>query len=542
MVINSISTTKNYDFKKINLILGNNNKGKTLMFNTIDLILGKSSLNIPTDIKNYEIQTLKFKLNINSHAFDGKLIFKDDIRKTFERPEFIIRNTTDGELLELNQAEYKNLLDGMIFGESLINGYKVFNQLHQKETNFSYRNFTVFNFFSEDYVGTNTVLLSRANSPKYRAMFQDTYKLATGIYSQDYVNNIIEIKRLEDEKRDAIFHGNKLKRMKEMCKQIENSGITYIYGDKLVDKAHTPILKETFKIKSEIKKLDSIISELKNFEIKNNFLTEIESWKSDLSSSNNEFIGLCKVVEKITDEIKSDDKLIRYLINRQNELVLFLKENKENMLPNENEKDSIIKYGEYSFLKKQIKDIQNSLDMEDIIAKINLLNVENKIIKENQDKVLNIIETKTMFYFAIGYERISIDKKIDLRELFIKLTGYSFDPLFYRPVKSKKIIEVFGSHAVATVLQIAYILALHEFFCETNSRYVLPIILLDSISQPFSEEKNNVSSVVKMIEVFHERNSETQIFFFDNNMSLKKQFSDLKDLSVYNLDELNGFL
>lgn len=322
--------------------------------------------------------------------------------------------------------------------------------------NFTFRQSKILNFFPETHLGDLLYIFPKnINRYKKTTILEDTLNLILGIYNE---------KDYED-----------FKKIKEIKKNNDNKQ----------------------KIENEINDLEKNINEYEDKDIVSKIMESELTYKqlSSLINSNDKEKRKQKYLNLIDQSyLEEDDKSkLKNVLSRIDEKLSYISEIKEMI---NDEKQFLENSIDNTFLKTQfkIKDLQ--LKLEEIKQPEDVLEpTKNKQIMDEIKKTFN----QYFYYFS---NDLGFLKEVKLENIKLDLNDFSIE-------------YSYGSHAYRTMIQLLFIFTIHDVI-NNNKREVFPLIVLDSYSQPFDDEKN-IKFIFELIKYFKSKdyNKRTQIICLD---------------------------
>lgn len=537
MRINSLTIISNkgekykYDFtSQLVFINASNDFGKTRVVQTLDYLLGSSSRDEIfkyTGMDNIESFVLEiinnglssfFKRNNNKECF-----YKPDDKSSFQLVSFT----------EYNQLLTKNINNS---NEKLV-------QLKSYlEEDIKHRTFTFLNFIDEKGYGLTRELFQKFSDP---SLFYRAPKIIKGLFNR----NLKEIEKLKAEikdlKKDLVEKNRTQIKVEIISNDINRSlsklGIKFSFnGD--IKELNQELENFKEKDKQDIIPVKQSIGELRA--VKNNIDEKIKVLKQKKSN-----IEYNMLKQNLSLELLEN---LDTFVSRSPELE-YLIEPIKSLISNKEESIGFLDYNDYKTSITQLTKYQT-----DVIRKMkkNEINLNMYSIEEKEEE-FSYIKKLSEKYILINKNEINkLKSQIKLKENLVKnlsnqydvnlinsigirINGYynnlkgkgisfvkedylqngfeiEYNPKGNKLITTKK-VEIYnektkkneiikelyfpGSLARETVYQVsAYLSFLEEFV--SNDYPVLPIFVLDSVSQPFSKNKqiNNLSSIKHLLE------------------------------------------
>lgn len=488
------------------LYYAGNSKGKTVFLKVLNYMLaGSESIKFVDGIKN--IKCIKISIifnNITLYAIRN-ISKENDIKYSLDNDNF---NT-------INLKEYKVLLSKYLSKNNEIKTIEQYKTIIGQSP--SIRSFSFLNYIDENNIGDPKNIFHASNYG-YSTKIKDIMNFLFNDNSLDIANKQLELKELKNEKNksesyeiaykqymERIYEAfSKLKINYEQANSIDD--LSKIYNEYKNNNSYK-ITKENSILDQLLQKKYELEEELKNI----NILKQLIDNGKDKYNHN---ILLLELLKNITPDNKSYIKYHNLLINEieknQSNLFIF---NSSNLSKQETD----IKHAQKE-IQIQIRHYKNTISTTtyeeylDIIGIINtclknLYEINSKIklfSSENLKKLEKDIQNlkKDFNYNSVTYlnDELNSFYKNNLKEIdFIKDDikdsdlAFSFDPSKISIHSTKKDNSDFfsGSKARATVLQVILMLLVHKYIQQSFPDLpVLPILMFDTIDQPFDNSNN----------------------------------------------------
>ena len=529
-----------YNFESgINYFVGKNNSGKTEFYKFIDYMFG-ASIQIKNSI--WYKGTLKKATMIfsyNSISYRITRVIPDD------KCYFSYLDENDGEPININ--EYKDRLQAVFCVDP-----KSLEQLHRfAEERLTYRSFTLFNFLGEIRQGVLVDFFDKCNDINYSTKISPILNFIFNKYVERifWLKNQIVSLQQEISQKEKTDSNNKLI-IHKVNTNLHKLNINLVFngfnGDTILSEllAITEQLKQSkpmntknlsdleivySNITEQIKVYEKYKSDLQNQKYENKNREKILDTLKIIIGENEDYSYLVEPLIELTDEIKNSISFSQYLI--KDDVLEKLKKQQEKV------KDEIIKTkmqltrfshddkvkainiaedGIKSFVaeatpeelaelreklrgyRNELKDLQNSNDVEKIKKVSNQITELYKSACDVSDFVKEDFD-KTKEKFHINY----IKNRNSLQTMTIDEKG-------------EEIAYGTGSHARHTLIQLCGYLVFIKLLIEENKYPIIPMIVIDHISKPFSDQ--NVGALGKVIEAAYEQIGleDLQIILFDD--------------------------
>lgn len=506
------------EFGNLNFVFAPNQKGKTLLYETLEIMMGTGDN--PSLIRgHHQVLSVFAEIEHDSNVYDVGYFSKSK--------EYLMDNKA------MSQKDYVKNYTEKLFGSEHILTKKKDNNNYEIEHNINCKQKLALSFFPETRVGDLNYPFPKAvaNTKKsYRldkVLQQVIGEMDNRYYSSKFFIESYSKKSLDKEKallkkqlngtdlsqyderkanelRNLIFEIEDLKKIKKSLSNNRSENkleILCLLEKKLKEVNHQDLESEISKIIEAIKNVEYEILERKSYMHKlKNYLSEKEK----------------ELEEKIGDyNLSSNIKYAKHL------------QAKERL-------DEINKVSDGSELEVKLKDCQN-------------------IVQTAEEKLaqgVRAIEAIMKKYFSrseISYLR-ELSKQVDQKDG--KFLGFKIDIKNDFSIKtfmknnSKEFFYDCGSQALKTLIQVTYILSLHEYM-NTFGKNDYPFVVFDSISMPFSTLDESVyhfdnlhfKELKRIIQSFSSNsvNIDSQIIIIDDTVEWvkndRKMFDKFHDLS-----------
>lgn len=488
------------------LYYAGSSKGKTVFLKVVNYLLaGSESIKLVDGIKN--VQYVKISI-----IFDDITLYvirniskENDIKYSLDNKNF---NT-------INLKEYKVLLSKYLSKNNEIKTIEQYKIIIGQSP--SIRSFSFLNYIDENNIGDPKNIFHASNYG-YSTKIRDIMNFLFNDNSLDIANKQLELKELKNEKNKSesyeIAYKQYMARIHEAFSKLK---IDYKQTNSIDDlsKIYNEYkTKNSFKIKKENSILDQLLQ--KKYELEEE-LKNINILKQLIDNGKNKYnhnILLLELLKNITPDNKSYIKYHNLLINEieknQSNLFIF---NSSNLSKQETD----IKQAQKE-IQIQIRHYKNTIstttyeeyldtigiintclkNLYEINSKIKLFSSEN--LKKLEKDIQNLKKDFNDNSVTYLNDELNSFYKNNLKEIdFIKddikdsdLT-FSFDPNKISIHSTKKDNSDFfsGSKARATVLQVILMLLVHKYIQQTFPDLpVMPILMFDTIDQPFDNSNN----------------------------------------------------
>lgn len=529
-----------YNFDSgINYFIGKNNSGKTEFYKFIDYMFG-ASISIKNSIwykGTLKKATIHFLYNTISYRLTR--VISDDICY------FSYEDEDDREAIDLN--EYRDRLQAVFSVDT-----NALEQLHKfTEERLTYRSFTLFNFLGEIRQGVLVDFFDKCSEIEYATK-------VTPILNFLFNNNVErifwlknEITRLQDEikQKEQIVVNNEsfiykvninLQKLnmrdvftglngEDILKKLTNMTEKLEEAKPMITKNISDLEVICSNIDEQIKVYEKYKIDLQNQQYENKNREMLLETFNNIISDNQEYAYLIEPLIELTDEIKNSISFSQYMLKDDvlNKLKCQRKKVKNEILKSNMQltrfslddkrksiaiaEDGINSYSlEYSAdelkkLKNQLREYRNELK--------ELQNSDNK------EKIHSISEQITALYKSAYKTSDFIKEDFDNTQNkfhinYIKNRN-SLQTMTFDEKENEKVYGT-GSHARHTLIQLCGYLIFMKMLIKENRYPVIPLIVIDHISKPFSNQ--NIAAIGTIIhKAYQDIGFENlQIFIFDD--------------------------
>lgn len=530
-----------YTFSEgINYYVGSNNTGKTEFYKFIDFMFG-SGMNI----KNYDwyrgyLQKATMKLTVNGICYW--------LTRTEHPEENYFKVDGDIETESIGLAEYKEKINEIFsYDEVFLRRLREF-----VEENMSYRAFTMFNFLGEKGQGLTRDFLDKCRDIKY------SVKLAPilNYIFNDNIERISEIKKKIEVLKERIRELEVKNDSFDFAQKQINSNLLKIncntifngHNGEEIQKELSQITKmdtdQSKKIRRSVSELEVIYSNLSeqikiyDNTIKNYQQNEKENQNRKLLLSNLQTLlenepsmdYLIKPLEDLINGLEGSIAFGKYIIS--DETIKELKKQREQVATEIKKQNSKFRCYSLEEKAKAVALIQVYLqeDIKDVSGELNECKRELRQLKNELQELQNSNNSKKIEQYSqlvtnlygSGRNDSEIIKTDFGRESFrieYLKRGNILQPVEENSDKDKKNTNLYlGSMARHTLIQLSGYLAFLNILIKGNKCPVVPILVIDHLSKPFSDD--NRKAVGKIFEKFYEIISkrDVQIFMFDDEI------------------------
>lgn len=559
------SIKKEYGFEDINYIYGPNNKGKTVLYKTLDFLLGSSDNVLRDNLEGLDnINRLGIVIS-NNHK---------EVELLRDANHFFVRHDLKGEYSLVDADTYKSHINDLLE----INSAEVLDSYYRiNDEHLSYRSLSFLNFLDESGIGNISTVFSRANQKKFIFKVKDIMDF---IFKYEYlekrVNKEREIEELESKIKTlntkylnienaltcvkSVFskynipHSNsfddnyeqyqKMKisfsetittspkkydlfRLLEMLNKIDNQIVT----ERQMKNQSSTIVDKNTKVNSLLNDFNHILGGNPNFIAYTKIISETlekNQYVNSVINAKNYDASINNLIEK-KKEIKSKIGTIK------NELAGFSIEEKMLDLSKLQEAFEILNVNDYV----EINSVES--DLRDAKKKLKAI---NKKIKEHINDSINEIITDMYVNSDKSIDFILEDKQKDSFKVLFDTSRLSLSCYYKKHSQGNSIEQFFipGSLARMTTLQVATYLSVFKYISDKKMRLpIMPLLCVDGLSQPFDDvnDQANYKNVVKLLVKYaKECNVQLIIISIHSYDDIK---SHLCDNEVKEIDLTSGF-
>lgn len=535
-----------YSFKRgINYFIGKNNSGKTEFYKFIDYMFGSSE-----KINNrawYRATLKKATMYFTYNDIEYRLTRVLDNDDCF----FSYNDEQDGD--PINLLEYKDRLNAVFsVNKSSIEELHKFTGEH-----LTYRTFTLFSFLGELHQGVLVDFFDKCSEIQYSTKITLilNYIFNPNIERIFWLqNNISKLLKEIREKEEISSNSNLIINKINMNLQKLNMKDMFngFNGKTILD--NLSLLSEKFEslkpmetkntldleiaynnITEQIKVYEKYKEDLKNQEIENiNRETMLETFHN-IISNNNEYEYLVSPLIELINEIKSSIAFSQYII--KDEVLAKLKKQKKcvkNEIMMSHAQMTRFKYEDKmkaitiaeDGINSFPKNIPSKSDLDELKKKLNEYKKELKDLQASDDinKIKSIGAQITELYKSAYNTSDFVKKDFDSTKnrFHIKyIKRRNSLQTMTEDEKGNEIVHNTGSHARHTLIQLCGYLIFLKMLMEENRYPIIPILVIDHISKPFSDQ--NIAAIGTVISKFYEYigTDDFQIFMFDDENSEK---------------------
>lgn len=495
--------------KKHILYYAGNSKGKTVFLKVLNYMLGSSeSIKLVDGTKN--INSIEICIIIN----DITLYVKRSIEK-----ERDIKYSIDGNnFIQIELEDYKKLISNYMNKNNITDMIMKYQAIVGFLPNI--RSFIFLNYIDENNIGDPKRIFPNAFDYRYFSRIRNTIIYLFNDNRIDIAEKQQELQQLNKHKQNVEIYKityeqyktrikEMFSRLKLMCNDKDSIKILYQSYQKYKN-------DNDYKVYSEKNNLDQLLQkkyELEN-EYKNSQILEDLIKNGKQKYKNN--ILLLDFLNKITpneQEYKKYHELVIDEIDKY-QYNLFIFNSSKIMKQQEDIKNSIKKLDdEINKYYNNVRDVtyKQYLEYTGILdaSFINILELNEKIKSDDTEQNIKQLEDELKYlkkdfnHSSIAFlnNKLNSFYKNNLMEIdFIKedvkfsnLT-FKFDPYKVSIVSSKNDTDFFsGSKARATILQVSFMLIIHEYIQHNFPDLpVLPLLMFDTIDQPFESNNFNI--------------------------------------------------
>ena len=535
-----------YSFKRgINYFIGKNNSGKTEFYKFIDYMFGSSE---KINNRSWYRGTLK---KATMYFTYNDIVYR--LTRVLDNDDcfFSYNDEQDGD--PINLLEYKDRLNAVFS----VNKSSI-EELHKfTGERLTYRTFTLFSFLGELHQGVLVDFFDKCSeiqcSTKITLILN--YIFNPNIERIFWLqNNISKLQKEIREKEEISSNSNLIINKINMNLQKLNMKDMFngFNGKTILD--NLSLLSEKFEllkpmetkntldleiaynnITEQIKVYEKYKEDLKNQEIENiNRETMLETFHN-IISNNNEYEYLVSPLIELINEIKSSIAFSQYII--KDEVLAKLKKQKKcvkNEIMMSHAQMTRFKYEDKmkaitiaeDGINSFPKNIPSKSDLDELKKKLNGYKKELKDLQASDDinKIKSIGTQITELYKSAYNTSDFVKKDFDSTKnrFHIKyIKRRNSLQTMTEDEKGNEIVHNTGSHARNTLIQLCGYLIFLKMLMKENRYPIIPILVIDHISKPFSDQ--NIAAIGTVISKFYEYigTDDFQIFMFDDENSEK---------------------
>ncbi len=536
----------------INYFKGSNNTGKTEFYKFIDYMLGSSA-------------------DINANDWNNGTIVKavmevqcDDKRYKFTRTNHAEENyfcdAEDIETEAIGLAEYQDCV-GNVFSHNEDELRRLRDFTGEK---FTYRTFTMFNFLGENGQGETWDFLDKCRDIKYSSKIGPVLNYIFNNNIESIERKTKELNELKKELRikeaeqgqyvfnleqvnnnllklniDIKFNGNNAE---EVLKILENKEYQVDYSVERIKNTISELEVIYSNISEQIKVYETTVSTYKHTKKENENRKKLLSNLQELLQENAEMAYLVDPINSLLKDVENSISFSKYVISddtveelrRQQCCIreeMKLQNSKYKCYSIEDKVKAAILIREYLHM-----DVKNHFaEIKELRTRISELTKELRTLQssDNQSKIEEFSEViNTLYRSAIDTSPfVKFDMEHGMQIKYIK-KGNRLQTIKPEDYSSDNYSEINkGSMARHTLIQLCGYLAFLNLFIQERKYPVVPILVIDHISKPFSVD--NSKAIGTVFEKFYEYCGEenVQIIMFDD--------CDSKDLGIDDITEVD---
>lgn len=548
-----------YNFKSgINYFKGKNDSGKTVFYSFIDYMFGSSS---KVYEKEWFINSLKYAiLEFSYHNITYCL--KRELNKE-EVTYLKYKNEEWG--LPISIEEYKEKLNSIF----TIENSDLIKLRDFVEEDLTYRTFTIFNFFGENYLGRIVDFFDKTMDIKYAVKLPMILNYLFNDNQEEIYKLKIKLAELEDEVKELESSQNKysfiIDKINTLLPKL-NIQLNYNGKNKNIVNQEVKILKSLEESKRKqkrkpISELESMFNDI-NEQIKyyenatqdsKQIQTENENRKlliknlSSIIEGKKDYEYLISPIQKLLIDLDKSISFSKYLTNKStiNKLKEQKKIIKKEIIKNEYRFDS------YSLSEKAnyIAIIEDSLqeNISDNSEELKIKRQELRTLKEkikylqnsdNENKINNFSSFITQLYMSAESvsDIVTTDKALNEFKIKYFKKGNTLQPQIIPlgDIENKHRNYYVGSSARFTIIQLCGYLSFLKLLIEENKYPIIPFLIIDHISKPFDNENRRAIGLI--FKKFYKSidKSKIQTFIFED-----EKYEDLSIIPDHYINLIN---
>lgn len=542
---NTDDKVNSYVFESgINYFIGKNNSGKTEFYKFIDYMFGSSIV-----IKNSSWYKGTLKKATMYFTYNG-ISYRVSRVLTTDKCYFSYSDEIEGE--PINLSEYKDRLQAVFTVDKV-----ALESLHKfTDERLTYRSFTLFNFLGEIRQGVLVDFFDKCSEVEYSTKISPILNF---IFNKNvarifWLKN--EIIRLQDEikQKEQVdgsnkhlihkvnlnliklnikdeftgYNGNKLlSQLSDLANQIDSSkplatknisDLEVIYSNideqiKVYEKYKSDLQHQQHENKNRENMLDTFQSIIKDHPDFNYLVDPLISLTDEIknSISFSQYFLKDDVLEKLKKQrqnvkneiVKSQMQLTRFSLDEKKKAIAIAEDGIRSYSTEYSPVDLDKLKKELREYKKELKELQDSDDSK----KINSIGSQITELYKSAYQTSDFVQedfNKTNDAFHIRY----IKNRNSLQTMTID-------------EKNNAKVYGTGSHARHTLIQLCGYLIFMKMLIEENKYPIIPVLVIDHISKPFSDQ--NVAAIGTVIHKAYEDIGveNLQMFMFDDENSNK---------------------
>ncbi|MDL5511242.1 DUF3732 domain-containing protein [Arenibacter sp. M-2] len=370
-----------FDTKKLNIITGYSQRGKSAIIDIVDYCLGSGECNIPVGKIRDSVSVYALYLELN-----GEFYFL--ARENYEISKstmYFVKENVKGEYLDLrsnkwlaNKSEYKFNIAFVKKQLSELAGFRNYtgeDQNNPFNTSASFRDTAAFQFQTQNIIANPSTMFYKTDSWEHLQKLKTIFPLILGYSSYDIIFLENEISELEKQKNKLI---NTLENLKEQYENWQSEVYKYYSEAVSLGLTNSDIDIETASVSRIRAALNEIVASAKKGELfKKGSANRFNEKTNELINNRDSFIRNLNIAKNNLNKIeqleqsKDDylDDVIREKENRLRPVEWFLEQNGTNFCPfcdSESSKaiDELLSLNEVRKANREIIDQAKSLSYD----------------------------------------------------------------------------------------------------------------------------------------------------------------------------------
>ena len=519
-----------FDIKKLNIITGYSQRGKSAIIDIIDYCLGSGECNIPVGKIRDSVSVYALYLEINGeHYFLARENY--EVSKS---TMYFVKENVKGEIPELrsnewlaNKSDYKFNIAFVKKQLSELAGFKNYIQEDQQNpfnTSASFRDTAAFQFQTQNIIANPSTMFYKTDSWEHLQKLKTIFPLILGYSSYEIILLENEISELEKQKVRLV---NTLENLKEQYENWQSEVYKYYTEAVSLGLTNSDVNIETASVSRIRAALNSILNSAENGEL----------YKKGSANRFN---------EKTKELVNTRDSLIRNLSIAKNELnkIEQLEKSKEDYLDDViREKENRLRPVEW-FLEQNgtnlcpFCDSESSKAMDELLSLNEARDVNRKILDQAKSLGYDFEEEKKQLLKEISkYENsiMQLDANLNILLKEEKETEQSI----------KKTFEYVGKieHALSNLKKIEPSSELNKEIEVLNGTIATKKTSLKRLVEKFDKEsslKKLTNLIDKYVKILSIESKENRLVHLDPDSSLNIKIEDTKTKNKYYLARLGS--
>lgn len=467
-------TYREMKFSNFNLVIASNKKGKSLLYDALEVILGSNVGSGKKDVLrrgNYQIDKFQAELVHNERKMNVE--FDSNTKK------YII----DGKVNNTKESYVENY-SRTFFGKNKLvpkNSSVEFDS-QGNDININYTQKLIFSFFPETRVGDLYYPFPKAVADlKKRFQVGKVMRTTLANLDESYYNAELFISENNDDSLNK-----KIKSLENRLKKFDQKNDGFLVDAQLFNERlsidELKIMKGNIKSQSDLDNITKILIIIKNSYLENDHKQNAE----------------VEEIEKLLTKVNHDIKESKFILNKIDAAIssrqaqLDIDERNLPLPPD-------IDYANRMIISNDVSNYRAQLNDKKRIEKIKSM---EKIVEEGKSRIDSAIKSvecimkkyfekcKDSYLYSLSGKKEKPEQSNMMKYSF-KIEEDEDFAIITEVISDDGVKKYFdsGSQALKTTIQVAYILALHEYLNQ-NSINDFQMIVFDSIAMPYSTENN----------------------------------------------------